>query len=131
MLVHRAWICRTSILRKTAMHKHLSNNLSQEYFYSQVIRVEIIVPLRKLVQRYRDFLCCKNENFQYIYFFHIFLIFAQNIDYGYTLEPPCHNPCFGAKMIKMNTPAYMYQKVGFAGVYISQTCFPDGSFRKY
>ena len=29
----------------------------------------------------------KNENFQWK-FFYIFLIFAQNIDYGYTLEPP-------------------------------------------
>ena len=29
----------------------------------------------------------KNENFQPINF-DIFLIFAQNIDYGYTLEPP-------------------------------------------
>ena len=29
----------------------------------------------------------KNENFQWI-FFYIFLIFAQNIDCGYTLEPP-------------------------------------------
>ena len=30
---------------------------------------------------------CKNENF-YWKFFDIFLIFAQNIDCGYTLEPP-------------------------------------------
>ena len=30
---------------------------------------------------------CKNDNFQ-TKFFYIFLIFAQNIDYGYTLEPP-------------------------------------------
>ena len=30
---------------------------------------------------------CKNDNFQ-IFFFNIFLIFAQNIDCGYTLEPP-------------------------------------------
>ena len=29
----------------------------------------------------------KNENFQWKYF-DIFLIFAQNIDCGYTLEPP-------------------------------------------
>ena len=31
--------------------------------------------------------CCKNENFHRINF-DIFLIFAQNIDCGYTLEPP-------------------------------------------
>ena len=30
---------------------------------------------------------CKNENF-HRNFFDIFLIFAQNIDYEYTLEPP-------------------------------------------
>ena len=30
---------------------------------------------------------CKNDNFQMI-LFDIFLIFAQNIDCGYTLEPP-------------------------------------------
>ena len=29
----------------------------------------------------------KNENFS-VFFFYIFLIFAQNIDCGYTLEPP-------------------------------------------
>ena len=34
---------------------------------------------------------CKNDNFQMI-FFYIFLIFAQNIDCGYTLEPPHENP---------------------------------------
>ena len=30
---------------------------------------------------------CKNDNFQ-MFFSIIFLIFAQNIDWGYTLEPP-------------------------------------------
>ena len=35
----------------------------------------------------RDFLALKIENFQ-LKIFHIFLIFAQNIDCGYTLEPP-------------------------------------------
>ena len=30
---------------------------------------------------------CKNDNF-YLKFFDYFLIFAQNIDCGYTLEPP-------------------------------------------
>ena len=44
----------------------------------------------------------------------VFLIFAQNIDFGYTLEPPLrseavltstHNLCFRAKVRKkMNTP---------------------------
>ena len=45
--------------------------------------------------------------------FDIFLIFAQNIDCGYTLEPPRLEPQF------------CYIKVGFKGVYIARTCFPD------
>ena len=46
-------------------------------------------PLRKLAHAInRDFLSLKkNENFQQKNF-DIFLIFAQNIDCGYTLEPP-------------------------------------------
>ena len=40
------------------------------------------------MQQYTEtFLSFKNENFQYK-IFDIFLIFAQNIDCGYTLEPP-------------------------------------------
>ena len=45
-------------------------------------------PLRKLAHAiYRDFLAVKIENFQ-LKKIDIFLIFAQNIDCGYTLEPP-------------------------------------------
>ena len=40
---------------------------------------------------------CKNYNFQ-MKTGYIFLIFAQNIDCGYTLEP--HNLCFRAKLRK-------------------------------
>ena len=36
---------------------------------------------------YRDFLGLRTEDFQ-LKNFDIFLIFAQNIDSGYTLEPP-------------------------------------------
>ena len=55
-----------------------------------------IDPLRKTqnchyanmsVQYTAIFHCCKNDNFQ-MKFFVIFLIFVQNIDCGYTLEPP-------------------------------------------
>ena len=53
---------------------------------------------------------CKNDNFQMI-FFYIFLIFAQNINCGYTLEPPqrggsneYHNLCLGAKIRKICIP---------------------------
>ena len=46
------------------------------------------MQLRKLAHAiYRDFLALEIENFQ-LENFDIFLIFAQNIDCGYTLEPP-------------------------------------------
>ena len=60
-----------------------------------------------------------------------FLIFARNIDCGYTLEPPLtstHNLCFRAE-IRKNVypckPQFFYIKVGCKGVYISRTCYPD------
>ena len=68
--------------------------------------------------------------------FDIFLIFAQNIDCGYTLEPPRRGgsneypqSMFWSKN-KDNryTPAYpsfVYIKVGFKGVNILRACFPD------
>ena len=66
---------------------------------------------------------------------YIFLIFAKNIDCGYTLELPrpggsneCHNLCFGAKIRKigmpLHTPVLPY-RIGYKGVFISRTCFPD------
>ena len=81
----------------------------------------------------RDFLALKIENFQ-LKNFDIFLIFAQNIDCGCTLEPPrrgeavltsTHNLCFGAKIrkigIPLQTPVLLYK----SGVYIARTSFPD------
>ena len=61
--------------------------------------------------------------------FDIFNIFAQNIDCGYTLEPPrrggsneYHNLCFGAKIrkigIPLQTPVLLY-KSGVKGRYTS------------
>ena len=46
-----------------------------------------MTALRKHVQYTAIFHGCKNDNFQ-MNFFDIFLIFAQNIDCGYTLELP-------------------------------------------
>ena len=77
----------------------------------------------------------KNENFQWI-FLYIFLIFAPNIHCGYTLEPPRgggsneYPQCmFWIKNKKIRytpaNPSFFYIKVGFKGVYISRTCFPD------
>ena len=79
-------------------------------------------------------LALKIENFQ-LKNFDIFLIFAQNIDCGYTLEPPRRGDSneypqsmFWSKNKKnrytLRTPVF-YIKVGFKGVYITRTCFPD------
>ena len=62
-----------------------------------------------------------------------FLNFAQNIDCGYTLEPPLtstHDLCFGAK-IRKNVypckPQFYYIKVGCKGVFVTRTCFRDAA----
>ena len=40
-----------------------------------------------------------------------------------------HNLCFGSKIRKIGIPLYtpvFIIKLGYKGVYITQTCFPDG-----
>ena len=65
-------------------------------------------------------------------------IFAQNIDCGYTLEPPrwggsneYPQSMFLSRNKKNNLypckPQFYYIKVGFKGVKIIQACFLDGS----
>ena len=62
---------------------------------------------------YSNFFRSKINNFQRK-IFDIFLIFAQNIDCGYTLEPPrlkavltsTNNLCFGAKIRKIGIPLH-------------------------
>ena len=74
--------------------------------------------------------------------FDIFLIFAQNIDCGYTLEPPwrCGSNEYPQFMFwcknKKNryTPAYpsfAIKKWGLRGVSIARTCFPDVQISLY
>ena len=79
------------------------------------------------------FLDLKIENFQ-LKNFDIFLVFAQNIDCGYTnrfaeaVLTSTHNLCFGAKIRKIGIPLhtqFYYIKVRFEGVYFTRTCFPD------
>ena len=80
------------------------------------------------------FLALKIENIQ-LKMFDIFLIFAQNIDCGYTLEPPrqavltrTHILCFGAKIRKIGIPCisqFCCIKVFFKGVFMARTCFHD------
>ena len=59
----------------------------QDYDRERTEKLEIDT-LRKLAHSInRDFLALKTEIFQ-LKIFDIFLIFAQNIDCGYTLKPP-------------------------------------------
>ena len=78
---------------------------------------------------------CKNDNFQ-MKFFDIFLIFAQNIDCGYTLEPPQRGgsneytqSIFWSKNKKKyvypSKTHFFYIKVRCKGVFITRTCYPD------
>ena len=39
-----------------------------------------------------------------------------------------HNLCFGAKLRNIGIPQFCYIKVGFMGVYITRTCYPDENF---
>ena len=68
-----------------------------------------------------------------------FLIFAQNIDCGYTLEPPRRGgsneypqSMFWSKNKKKRftpaNPSFAIKKVGFKGVKITRTRFPDEPF---
>ena len=79
----------------------------------------------------------KNENFQ-IKFSNIFHISAQNIDCGYSLEPPRRGgsneypqSMFLSRNKKNNVypckPQFYYIKVGFKGVKIIKACFRYGS----
>ena len=73
------------------------------------------------------FSALKFENFQ-LKNFDIFLIFAQNIDCGYTLEllneavlMSTHNLCFGAKIrkigIPLHTPVLLYKSGVKGGIH--------------
>ena len=59
----------------------------------------------------------------------IFLIFAQNIDCGYTLEPPTntHNLCFEAKIrkigIPLHTPVLLYKSGVLGGIHCTDMFF--------
>ena len=74
---------------------------------------------------------CKNVNFQ-MKFFDIFLIFAQNINCGYTST---HNLCFRAKKKRKKNVYtcklhFYYIKVGCMGVYNTRTCYYDVKKRR-
>ena len=55
---------------------------------SEEFRDVIFITKSRPCNIQRFFHGCKNDNFQLIFFFNSFHIFAQNIYCGYTLEPP-------------------------------------------
>ena len=61
----------------------------------------------------------------------LFLFLLRNVDCGYieAVLMSTHNLCFRAKIRKKYpcTPQFHYIKVGCKGVYITRTCYPDGS----
>ena len=81
------------------------------------------------------FHACKNDKF-HLNIFDYFLIFAQNIECGYSLEPPqsvgsneYQQSMFWSKnkkKIYLCKPQFYYIKVGCKGVYITRTCYHDG-----
>ena len=74
------------------MGKRKSNRTDSELqpekdFSSPIAKCENVHYANTPIQYTEIFHGCKNVNFQ-MKSFNIFLIFAQNIDCGYTLEPP-------------------------------------------
>ena len=65
-------------------------------------------------------------------FIYFFLIFAQNIDCGYKLEPNEYPQSMFWRKIKKIRYTHAYPsfsvKVAFKGVCIARTCFPGGSY---
>ena len=66
----------SSILRKIVNHRNSIEDAVQASHYANMS-----------VQYTAIFHGCKNDNF-YMKIFNVFVIIAQNIDCGYTLEPP-------------------------------------------
>ena len=71
---------------------------------------------------------CKSDNFLVENFRFFLLIFAQNINCGYTLEPPQRVPPIYVleqkyeNNVNPSQPQFCYIKVGCKGVYITRTC---------
>ena len=81
------------------------------------------------IQRFFKLEKLKNFSRKFLIFF---FIFAQNIDCGYTLEPP-RRVCFGAKTrkidIPLHTPILLYKSGVQGGILVLRTCFPDEQCR--
>ena len=78
------------------LHVHVTCTCIMNIFYHFSYKISVLSYIKSIVLSHYEntpmqdtaiFEACKNYNCQMI-FFYIFLIFAQNIDCGYTLEPP-------------------------------------------
>ena len=103
---------------------------SNEYT-EQIIFVAILPPLiasitKTCLFKYTENFTTKNENFKTKHS-DIFHISAQNIDCGYSLEPP--RSMFLSRNKKTSVypckPQVYFIKVGFIGAEIIQACFRD------
>ena len=82
--------------------------------------------------QYAEFFVAKTEHFHWTVLI-FFIIYSQNNDCGYTLEPPRRRggsneypqSMFWIKTIEYPCiPQFCYIKVEFKGVFITWTCFP-------
>ena len=60
---------------------------AEHYEHTYILASCLAIHYENMPMEYTVFLALRTGNFQ-LKFFNIFLIFAQNIDCGYTLEPP-------------------------------------------
>ena len=91
-----------------------------------IVQVQL-TALRKYVHAInKQYLAVKTEKFIRKKREDICSIFAQNIDCWYKLEPPSE-AVLTSTLLKIVYPTsqFHYIKVGFKGVYIPWTCFPD------
>ena len=124
MVVFHSHASGITLLRLLRFFKYIHVKISASIHYENM-------PMQ-CTEIFKD---VKNENFQKK-IFDIFLIFAQSIDCGYKLEPlrrggsnEYPQSMFWGKNKKKYVypciPQFYYIKVGFKGVFIARTCFPD------
>ena len=106
--VGKVWILLSWLINNTCVHSRCSHKyLLRSTFLCFVteftgrVNNNVMLSLSVFIMQTCPCNSCKNDNFQ-VNYFDIFLIFAQNIDCGYTST---HNLCLRAKIRKkMYTP---------------------------
>ena len=73
--------------RSNSFYEEISKELSDSFYCVPFLLADRYHYANMSVQYTAIFHGCKNDNF-HMKFFDIFHLFAQNIDCGYTLEPP-------------------------------------------